>query len=65
MSHLAAAFDAVIGGRVISRCHVRYATVNGHPVNEIRAGLSFAFKEEGDTTPLKPGVTSGNWGLSR
>jgi hypothetical protein len=43
----------------------RYATVNGHPVNEIRAGLTFAFKEERDTTPMKPGVTFGNWGLSR
>jgi hypothetical protein len=43
----------------------RYAVVNGHPVNEIRAGLTFAFKEEGDKTPMKPGVTFGNWGLSR
>jgi hypothetical protein len=43
----------------------RYALVNGHPVNEIRAGLTFAFKEEGDKTPMKPGATFGNWGLSR
>ena len=43
----------------------RYATVNGRAVNEIRAGLTFAFKEEKDTTPMKPGVTFGNWGLSR
>jgi hypothetical protein len=43
----------------------RYATVNGTPVNEIRAGLTFAFKQEHDTTPMKPGVTFGNWGLSR
>jgi hypothetical protein len=43
----------------------RYAIVNGHAVNEIRAGLTFAFKEEGDKTPTKPGVTFGNWGLSR
>jgi hypothetical protein len=43
----------------------RYATVNGHAVNEIRAGLTFAFKEGGDTTPIKPGATFGNWGLSR
>ena len=43
----------------------RYGTVNGHAVNEIRAGLTFAFKEGGDTTPMKPGVTFGNWGLSR
>jgi hypothetical protein len=43
----------------------RYAMVNGRPVNEIRAGLTFAFKEEGDKTPMKPGATFGNWGLSR
>jgi hypothetical protein len=43
----------------------RYATVNGHAVNEIRAGITFAFKEEGDTTPMRPGVTFSNWGLSR
>jgi hypothetical protein len=43
----------------------RYATVNGHAVNEIRAGVTFAFKVEGDKTPMKPGATFGNWGLSR
>jgi hypothetical protein len=43
----------------------RYALVNGRPVNEIRAGVTFAFKVEGDKTPTKPGVTFGNWGLSR
>jgi hypothetical protein len=43
----------------------RYALVNGRPVNEIRAGLTFAFKVESDKTPGKPGVTFGNWGLSR
>ena len=43
----------------------RYAIENGRTVNEIRAGLTFAFKEEGDKTPTKPGVTFGNWGLSR
>jgi hypothetical protein len=43
----------------------RYAIEEGHPVNEIRAGLTFAFKVEGDKTPMKPGVTFGNWGLSR
>jgi hypothetical protein len=43
----------------------RYATVNGHAVNEIRAGLTFAFKDEKDTTSMKPGATFGNWGLSR
>jgi hypothetical protein len=43
----------------------RYAIVDGRPVNEIRAGLTFAFKEEGDKAPMKPGVTFGNWGLSR
>jgi len=43
----------------------RYALVNGHAVNEIRAGLTFAFKVENDRTPVKPGVTFSNWGLSR
>ena len=43
----------------------RYALVDGHPVNEIRAGLTFAFKVEGDKTSARPGVTFGNWGLSR
>jgi hypothetical protein len=43
----------------------RYALVNGHPVNEIRVGLTFAFKEQGDTTPNRPGASFGNWGLSR
>lgn len=41
----------------------RYALVNGHPVNEIRAGLTFAFKEDGDKTPIRPGASFGNWGL--
>jgi hypothetical protein len=43
----------------------RYALENGRPVNEIRAGLTFAFKVEGDKTSMRPGVTFGNWGLSR
>jgi hypothetical protein len=43
----------------------RYALVSGRPVNEIRAGLTFAFKAESDKTPVRPGVTFGNWGLSR
>jgi hypothetical protein len=43
----------------------RYALVNGRPVNEIRAGMTFAFKVEGEKAPAKPGVTFGNWGLSR
>jgi hypothetical protein len=43
----------------------RYALVNGHAVNEIRAGLTFAFEVDKDATPAKPGVTFGNWGLSR
>jgi hypothetical protein len=38
----------------------RYALVNGHPVNEIRAGMTFAFKVESGNTPMKPGVTFGN-----
>lgn len=40
----------------------RYALVNGHPVHEIRAGLTFAFDVGG--AAAKPGVTFGNWGLS-
>jgi hypothetical protein len=43
----------------------RYAVVNGHALNEIRAGLTFAFKVEGDKTPARPGATFSNWGLSR
>jgi hypothetical protein len=43
----------------------RYALVNGRAVNEIRAGLTYAFKVEKDATPTGPGVTFGNWGLSR
>ena len=43
----------------------RYALVNGHALNEIRAGLTFAFKVDSDKTPAKPGATFGNWGLSR
>jgi len=43
----------------------RYAIENGRAINEIRAGVTFAFKEEGDKTAMKPGVTFGNWGLSR
>jgi hypothetical protein len=43
----------------------RYALVNGHAVNEIRAGLTFAFKVENDKTPARPGATFSNWGLSR
>jgi hypothetical protein len=43
----------------------RYALESGRAVNEIRAGLTFAFKVEKDATPSKPGVTFGNWGLSR
>jgi hypothetical protein len=43
----------------------RYALVNGRAVNEIRAGLTFAFKVESDRTPARLGLTFGNWGLSR
>jgi hypothetical protein len=43
----------------------RYAFVNGHPVNEIRAGLTFVFDVGGDKAATKSGVTFGNWGLSR
>jgi hypothetical protein len=43
----------------------RYALENGRAVNEIRAGLTFAFKVGKDAPAAKPGVTFGNWGLSR
>ncbi|MEI9924435.1 MAG: hypothetical protein WDN50_13705 [Bradyrhizobium sp.] len=43
----------------------RYALINGRAVNEIRAGLTFAFKAENDKTPARPGATFSNWGLSR
>jgi hypothetical protein len=49
----------------------RYAVVNGRPVNEIRAGLTFAFKVDGDKTgktdktPARPGASFGKGGLSR
>jgi hypothetical protein len=47
----------------------RYALVNGHPVNEIRAGLTFGFdvggeaKKDAGGGATKPGVTFGNWAL--
>jgi len=44
---------------------LRFATVNGRAVNEIRAGLTFAFKTDGDKGPARPGAAFGNWGLSR
>jgi hypothetical protein len=43
----------------------RYAMVSGRAVNEIRAGLTFSFNVENDKTSVRPGVTFGNWGLSR
>ena len=43
----------------------RYALVNGRPVNEIRAGLTFAFDTGAGRAETKPGVTFGNWGLTR
>jgi hypothetical protein len=43
----------------------RYALENGRAVNEIRAGLTFAFKVGKDAPAATPGVTFGNWGLSR
>jgi hypothetical protein len=43
----------------------RYALDNGRAVNEIRAGLTFAFKVDSDKTPVRPGATFSNWGLSR
>jgi len=44
---------------------LRYALVNGRPVNELRAGLTFAFKTESDNRPAGPGGSFGSWGLSR
>jgi hypothetical protein len=43
----------------------RYGLENGRAVNEIRAGLTFAFKVGKDAPAAKPGVTFGNRGLSR
>jgi opacity protein-like surface antigen len=43
----------------------RYAVVNGRPVNEIRAGLTFAFSVADGKSETRPGITFGNWGLSR
>jgi hypothetical protein len=43
----------------------RFALVNGRPVNEIRAGLTFAFDAGGGRGETKPGLTFGNWGLTR
>jgi opacity protein-like surface antigen len=42
----------------------RYATVNGHPVNEVRAGLTFAFSV-GEKETGKPGAIFGKWNGSR
>lgn len=49
----------------------RYALVNGHPVSEIRAGLTFAFdvggeaKKDAGGEAKKLGAAFGNWGLTR
>ncbi len=43
----------------------RYGVVNRQPVNEIRAGLTFAFGVDSDKAETKPGVTFGKWGPSR
>jgi opacity protein-like surface antigen len=42
----------------------RYAVVNGHPVNEVRAGVTFAFSVGGDKEAAKPGAIFGKWGGS-
>jgi hypothetical protein len=42
----------------------RYATVNGHPVNEVRAGLTFAFDVGGGKEAGKPGAIFGKWDFS-
>jgi hypothetical protein len=45
----------------------RYGVVNREPVNEIRAGLTFAFSVDGEKAETKaetkPGVTFGKWGF--
>jgi hypothetical protein len=43
----------------------RYATVNGHPVEEIRAGVTFAFEVGVEKEASRPGAVFGNWHLSR
>jgi hypothetical protein len=43
----------------------RYAVVSGHPVNEVRAGLTFAFDVGGEKSAAKPGAAFGNWHLSK
>jgi hypothetical protein len=47
----------------------RYGVVSRQPVSEIRAGMTFAFSVDGEKAETKaatkPGVTFGNWGLSR
>jgi hypothetical protein len=42
----------------------RYAIVNGRPVNEIRAGLTFAFSVAHGSAETRPGAVFGNWGPS-
>jgi opacity protein-like surface antigen len=43
----------------------RYALVNGRPVDEIRAGLTFAFDVGEEKRASRPGATFGNRGLPR
>jgi len=43
----------------------RYATVNGRPVDEIRAGLTFSFEAGAGKEGTGLGAVFGNWGLSR
>jgi hypothetical protein len=43
----------------------RYATVNGHPVDELRAGLTFSFEAGGGKENAGLGAVFGNWNLSR
>ena len=39
----------------------RHAVVNGQPVNEIRAGVTFAFDIGGKEAAARPGATFGKW----
>jgi hypothetical protein len=43
---------------------LRYATVNGHPVDEIRAGLTFSFEVGGEKGATRPGAVFSNWRLT-
>jgi hypothetical protein len=43
---------------------LRYGVVNGHPVDEVRVGLTVGFDAGGAGSAHSPGTVFGNWGLS-